>query len=202
MTPGLLRVCPSCAEPGIREHSVLVAIEALATHDAASGESVQTYSRCSRCGALFHRPHLDALAAVSATALDERTVWIVPPWKGRPDAAPFEASWDVVEAFFEDQAVETDRVRPLYRLIAELRAAGLDSRLRAGQSSSSLGLSRSREDGLRAGQSHLFLDPQPDGSLAVRGLIGGEPLALEPAHANLVGPLRDAIDALAACEID
>lgn len=129
-------------------------------------------------------------------------MWILPPWKSNTDKSAFEMSWDVTEAFFENGAVESARVRPICGLIAELREAGFDSALRAGQSLYSLELSRSREHELRPEQSYIFLSPDRDGRVAVEGKLGQRKIKFGPVDATLVGSLREVVDALTLVEVD
>jgi len=197
-----MQSCPSCGELGIREHSVLSPFEELSKQEAASAEPLHTYTRCTRCDAHFHHPSAETLTPAGSEELEERLLSIVPPCKKRGDQTPFEISWDNVEAFFEALSVQLEWIRPLSGLITELRSAGFDSQLRAGQSLNKLGLSRSREDALRPEQSHLLLAPQPDGSLIVDGHVGGRKVQLQAVTAALDGPLRAAIDALTQVPID
>jgi hypothetical protein len=74
--------------------------------------------------------------------------------------------------------------------------------LRAGQSLSSLGLSRPREHGLRPDQSQLFLHPQPDGTIHVKGRIGPIDVDFGPVRCVLDGELLSTINALADVPID
>lgn len=197
-----MRACPSCGEPGILEHSVLVPLASLVDGRAASRQQPSTFARCVRCAAVFLHPDPATLVPQATETLDGQTVWLVPPWKARTNEAAFEASWDIVQAFFEKQAVDVDWVQPLFGLVSELRAAGLDARLRAGQSLNSLGLSRAREHGLRPEQSHLFLSPQPDGSILIEGLIRGTQVRHGPVAPGLDDSLRALIDELLAAPID
>lgn len=131
-----------------------------------------------------------------------RPVWILPPWLEPAEPASFQMSWDVVEALFERQAATHAMLRPLRALIVELRTSGYGPRLRAGQSLSSLGLSRSREHGLRPDQSHLFLKPGTDGRIRVEGRIGPRAIDRGPTDAALDRWLRADLEALARCPID
>lgn len=73
---------------------------------------------------------------------------------GIPIEGEFIESWDFIEQFYrQDWCKVSDAV---LEMIAEMRRAGYDRLLRAGQSMSSLGLSRSRRHGLRAEQACLW----------------------------------------------
>lgn len=86
-------------------------------------------------------------------------------------------------------------------LVCELRAR-YGARLRAGQPLNSLGLSRSREHGLRSEQSHLWVHPRLDGSSTVEGRIGDKPVRLGPTAPELGDALRSALDELCSIPID
>lgn len=195
-----MRACPSCRALGIPEHSVLVVLDEY----AVARDSATTYSQCAECDAIFVREGPEGFVAQPPHALEDRgrTIQLIPPWKRRTDDGSFERSWDAIEAFFEDQAHVLVWVRPLYALLAELRAAGLDARLRAGQSQNTLGLSRAREHGLRPGQDNLFLQPQADGSLVVEGRVAGGSVAFGPVAARYDGRLRAAIESLVTAPVD
>lgn len=187
-----MRSCPECGESGIAEHSVL----AVANEVRELGPTeAPSYSRCRSCDAIFARPDPETL-----TRLDdppgEPLVRVVPPWKGSSDGNELQLSWDVVELFFEDHAGDA-HLEPLRALIALLRERGFDSTLRAGQSSATLLLSRSREHGLREGQSHLSFTAEPDGRVKVEGLLEGAKHRFGPVPATFGGRIERAIESLA-----
>ena len=68
--------------------------------------------------------------------------------------------------------------------------------------SSTLVLSRAREDGLTDDQSSLFLHPESNGELRVAGRVGATPVSFGPVAATLDGRLRESIEALAAHPIE
>jgi hypothetical protein len=74
---------------------------------------------------------------------------------GNPIEGEFLISWDLLETFFG--RVKVDAPRRL-ALIAALRAAGFDRKLRAGQSLTSMLLSRARNHGLADGQPFVRLE--------------------------------------------
>ena len=192
--------CPACKRPGIFEHSVSISWEEV--RGRQEGDAMPVYSRCVACKAVFARGAHGEFGAQLPAGPDAHHVWIAPPWKKPGDEAQFEMSWDVVQAFFERLALKHAFVRPIYELIGALRDAGFGARLRAGQSVSSLGLSRAREHGLRPDQSHLFLHPQPDGTIRVRGRIGPIDVDFGPVSCVLAGELHRTIHALADVPID
>jgi hypothetical protein len=196
--------CPACGELRIFEHSVLLNLDDVRRAREAGDGFPAVYSRCAACAAVFRRDGPDVLVAEPAGQLASEggVVWTLPPWAPKSDDASFQMSWDVTEAFFERQAAELAWVAPLYGLVRALRTAGFDARLRAGQSLSSLGLSRAREHGLRPSQSHLFFLPQPDGRIVVDGSISGRKLRFGPVPPAFAGELRFAIEDLSRVEID
>jgi len=75
---------------------------------------------------------------------------------GNPIEGEFIQSWDQIEEFYrEDWCVFSDS---LLAMIHEMRDTGYDRLLRAGQSLSSLGLSRSRRHGLRTEQHCIWFE--------------------------------------------
>lgn len=70
--------------------------------------------------------------------------------EGRPVEGEFNASWDRIEQFFADEQFPC--AGQVLGLIARIRQAGYDKKLRAGQSLWSLVVSRSRRHGLRDDQ--------------------------------------------------
>ena len=75
---------------------------------------------------------------------------------GNPIEGEFIQSWDSIEEFYsEDWCTFSDSVLAMLRA---MRDGGYDRQLRAGQSLSSLGLSRSRRHGLRKDQPCLWFD--------------------------------------------
>jgi len=158
------------------------------------------YSRCRSCDAIFARPDPETLTRVEERPA-EPLVRVVPPWKGSSNASELQVSWDVVELFYEDFEGDA-HLEPLRALIADLRGRGFDAKLRAGQSASSLVLSRSREQGLREGQSHLTFHVEPDGRVKVEGLLDGTKQRFGPVPATFGGRIQRAVESLAKLPLD
>ncbi|NVB39025.1 hypothetical protein G6O69_14375 [Pseudenhygromyxa sp. WMMC2535] len=197
--------CPACGEAGsIPLHSVWIELSALADYGKGGREraAVELFTKCLRCAALFWVGEAGALRPAPAGALSPRSLWVLPPWKQARDASSFEASWDVAEAHLEQQAITLEWVAPLYELLGQLRRAGLDQRLRAGQSNNALGLSRALRDGLAAGQSYLYLIPEGDGRVRLEGELRGQATAEGSMPARFEGSLRRAVEALCEVELD
>lgn len=110
---------------------------------------------------------------------------------GKPIEGEFIQSWDSIEGFYrQDWCKVSDAV---LAMIAEMRRAGYDRVLRAGQSLSSLGLSRSRRHGLRAEQPCLWFDFH-GGVMNVRADFAGAGLKEHPiAFSNDVQRLLDVL---------
>jgi hypothetical protein len=73
--------------------------------------------------------------------------------QGRPVEGEFLVSWDQIERYYEGFSRPSFvDCGPILSLVAEIRQAGFDRTLRAGQSLISLCVSRSRRHGLRQGQ--------------------------------------------------
>ena len=75
---------------------------------------------------------------------------------GNPVEGEFIQSWDWIERFYDSIAFPVKAVALPF--IAELRRAGYDRKLRAGQSLFTFGVSRSRCHGLRAEQPYITFD--------------------------------------------
>lgn len=188
--------CPECGERGIAEHSVLASPAELET----LGHGAPRYARCSKCGTIFGGESPETLARLPDPPSGP-FVRMVPPWKGTSDAHDLQVSWDVVELFFEDFDGDA-HLEPLRALIVLLREEGFDTKLRAGQSLTTLMLSRSREHGLREGQSHLRFAAEADGQVKVEGLLDGTKHRFGPVPATFGGRIQRAIESLAKLPID
>jgi hypothetical protein len=91
--------------------------------------------------------------------------------QGNPVEGEFLQSWDRMERFYDEVAdSQTHRIRAF---LAEMRKAGYDRTLRAGQSLFTLVLSRSRRHGLRPGQPWLAFSFH-DRGVDVQGWLGPE----------------------------
>ena len=89
----------------------------------------------------------------------------------------FHQSWDAIEEFYREELLTKDHWRwlsPIIPLLQQLRAAGYDQVLRAGQSIHRFGLSRSRRHGLRNDQPSVWIEPYPDGTMLVAMQLDGQ----------------------------
>lgn len=94
--------------------------------------------------------------------------------EGRPIEGEFICSWDSVEAFYHHSWPRDYPGREdVLRLIAEMRRAGFDRTLRAGQSLFTLMVSRSRRHGLRRDQ-HWIAMSVGRGGMEVEAQLGGK----------------------------
>lgn len=162
---------------------------------------MSAYTRCTECGEAFRFTDSDGLEPECRERVARNVAWIVPPWTQRCRESEFELSWDDVERDFRAQRAANPELAPMVGLIGDLREAGLGPRLRAGQSASSLVLSRSIADGVREGQRFVALDPQPGGAVKIRALLARE-LSFGPVPASYGGDLKLVVDALLSAEID
>jgi len=117
--------------------------------------------------------------------------------RGQPLEGEFARSWDAIEIFFREDG--GDYFESARALIRAMREAGYDRLLRAGQSMSIMGLSRSRDQGLRDGQPRLWLafndsEMDVDANFSTGGLKH-HPIRLTP-------ELRQLLDALAQQPLD
>jgi hypothetical protein len=76
--------------------------------------------------------------------------------RGVPLEGEFVRSWDAIEEFYREDT--GNHFEPARAFIRAMRKAGYDRLLRAGQSMSIFGLSRSRDQGLRDGQLRLWFE--------------------------------------------
>jgi hypothetical protein len=110
------------------------------------------------------------------------------------------ASWDMIIRFYERDFLGDPAwqwLTPLRDLILQLREAGYDRSLRAGQSMTSFVVSRSRTHGLRDDQPSIVFEASPNG-LAIRSGLGRDRL-LELPYADEPEPrLLALLDELAA----
>lgn len=165
-----MRACPTCKQPGLYEHSVLIAWQEAAREPSPA--ELTTYLRCARCGQPFQctRSTLTPLDPTAFEALGTM-LWIRPPWVEVSLEAEFEFSWDFTHYFYV--RLDLPEGELFSRLLERWRGEGYGARLRAGQSVTMLMLSRSREHGLREEQSYLQLAASDDGTLYVTGVIDG-----------------------------
>jgi len=192
-----MRDCPECGARGIADHSVFASVEELERQGA---ERATRYSRCIHCEALFVREGIDTLTPAPEEPKG-RLARVLPPWKGDSVEALFQLSWDMMEAYYEGLRA-LGSLDPLRALFHELREAGYDRKLRAGQSLHALGLSRAHDHGLREGQSHLYLEPEADGRVKVQGILDGTKHRFGPVPCTFGARIRRAIDTLAELPVD
>lgn len=105
----------------------------------------------------------------------------------------FLCSWDWIQEFYSADLKDWTFSGAMLRLLTELRLAGYDRRLRAGQSMYTLVLSRSRRHGLRAEQPFLAVVIHEKG---VTVHFGEE--RREMPRASLSPELKEFLDRLAA----
>ena len=113
--------------------------------------------------------------------------------RGVPLEGEFIRSWDAMEEFYHEDS--GDYFAAVRALIKAMRAAGYDRQLRAGQSMSILGLSRSGEQGLRDGQPRLWFefgadDMDVDANFAP-GSLKRHPIRLTPEVRHLLDTLAN-----------
>lgn len=84
--------------------------------------------------------------------------------------AAFVDSWDRMERFYAEWAT-SPWAAPLLDLIGELRDAGYDRTLRAGQSMTTFIVSRSRAHGMQRDQPSVSLSPRDDRLIVVPSWI-------------------------------
>jgi len=117
--------------------------------------------------------------------------------RGAPLEGEFKRSWDAIEAFFREDG--GDYFEAARGFIRALREAGYDRVLRAGQSMSIMGLSRSREQGLRDDQARIWFAFNRD-TMDVDANFG--PGGLKDHPIRLTPEVRGLLDALAARELE
>ena len=105
--------------------------------------------------------------------------------EGRPVEGEFLCSWDWMERFYRDDLKALSGSAPMLQLLSQLRQAGYDRSLRAGQSMHILILSRSRRHGLRSRQPsvaiQMFLDfMRVDPSFGLGEAFNSKEIALVP----------------------
>ena len=110
----------------------------------------------------------------------------------------FLASWDKMEEFYGKWMREYMDVDPVRELMATLREKGYDEQLRAGQSLSTLILSRSRRHGMRPEQKFVAIS-FPDEGMVVQDLAGNE---VAYGEVEVVPELLRLLDELVEEEID
>jgi len=93
--------------------------------------------------------------------------------QGRPVEGEFICSWDWIGEFYREELAHWEWSKHMVELLAQMRRAGFDRTLRAGQSMYTLMLSRSRRHGLRDEQPFISIDISDQG-LSVRAFFEEE----------------------------
>jgi hypothetical protein len=116
----------------------------------------------------------------------------------------FLRSWDHMEVFFTDfmRKPSWEWLEPMRNLMSQLRERGYDKQLRAGQSLYMLGLSRSRQHGLRREQVCLFIELLREGGMEVHYRDSSETITVEIQHIELTKELEELLARLLAQPID
>jgi hypothetical protein len=115
---------------------------------------------------------------VMPSALEAEFSWIdigpIAPYyeAGRGIEGEFIVSWVKIEEFYKDFNLSSHP--EIFTFISQIRQLGYDKEFRAGQSTSTLILSRSRRHGLRDEQSCIYFIFDYDGRVRVRTDIDGE----------------------------
>lgn len=115
---------------------------------------------------------------------------------GKPVEGEFIQSWDGIEEFYRQGSFEFSGV--VLAMIEDMREAGYDQRLRAGQSLSSLGLSRSRRHGLRANQPCIWFGFEREVMYVDADFVG---VRLKEHPIVLDSEVRRLLDLLVAVEV-
>ncbi len=116
---------------------------------------------------------------------------------GNPVEGEFIESWDSIEDFYREEWCTFSK--PVLAMIHTMRSAGYDRVLRAGQSLSSLGLSRSRRHGLRSNQASLWFNFHK-GRMDVHASFSGDTLKGHPLQ--FTEEVRHMVEALVMIAID
>lgn len=171
----------------------------------AKAGHIHSYNvQCNACRAGFERTAGEDLVAIDKDtwARTHANLWMVPPWVDQTLEAEFLFSWDVVVEFFSDLERRGHAVGgPMRRLVMMFRVAGYDRTLSAGQSHSSLILSRTRFGGFPFKHSFLRLDIDAHGHLIVSGTIGGAPVLATHPRPSLVAVKSD-VDRLVTVSVE
>lgn len=118
--------------------------------------------------------------------------------RGKPIEGEFVKSWDSIERFYD--AVGFSFISKVRAMIAQMRQKGYDTSLRAGQSLSSLIVSRSRRHGLREGQPTIAFAFGKNGMEVYSHL--DEQKKMTCAEIELTPEIEDLLKALEAKSID
>lgn len=118
---------------------------------------------------------------------------------GNPVEGEFVQSWNSIEEFYQSDYFNTETSNSALYMIQEMRQAGYDRLLRAGQSLSFLGLSRSRRHGLRREQPCLWFT-FGGSEMDVTTNFGMQGLAKHPVE--LTESVKNLLDTLVEHEVD
>jgi hypothetical protein len=118
--------------------------------------------------------------------------------EGRPVEGEFVTSWDGIEGFY--RGTDAPFLTSVLDLVRDIRRAGCDRTLRAGQSLWTLVVSRSRRHGLRDDQPYLAFQFRPGGMDVVGRVEGDERLSVPVI--GLTPAVEAALRRLAARPID
>ena len=110
----------------------------------------------------------------------------------------FIQSWERIEEFFGLMLARVPWKDRVLQFIAELRQAGYDRKLRAGQTIDIFIVSRSRHHGLRPDQSRVAFYFHKDGM----DVVEGHELKLRRTDFSLSAPVRAVLDRLVSRDID
>lgn len=110
----------------------------------------------------------------------------------------FIQSWERMEEFFGWMLARVPWKDRVLQFIAELRQAGYDRKLRAGQTIDIFIVSRSRHHGLRPDQSRVAFYFHKDGM----DVVEGHELQLRRPDFSLSAPVRAVLDRLVSRDID
>ena len=116
---------------------------------------------------------------------------------GNPVEGEFIHSWNSIEQFYENQGFSFSN--HVLELIACMRRDGYDRIVRAGQSLSSLGLSRSRWHGLRRHQPAIWFHFRDD-AMHVEPTFEGE--ALQDIPIQLTSDVKRVLDLLVQRDVN
>jgi hypothetical protein len=96
--------------------------------------------------------------------------------EGRPIEGEFISSWKSIDRFYREDFPELEQV-PAF--VDQLRAAGFEKSLRAGQSMTTLIVSRSRRHGMRSGQPYIAFRFGRSGMTVIAHLGNSEKLSVD-----------------------
>jgi hypothetical protein len=119
---------------------------------------------------------------------------------GNPVEGEFFCSWNRIGDFYTNLVFPCKARAVLF--IAQLRTAGYDRKIRAGQSLWMLVLSRSRRHGLRPDQACVRFEFSPHEDAMIVEVKHGDERSRLPSPIALSETVREALDRLLACPVD